>query len=316
MSELLFVCYSGSRKDERFPVKSWPVSIGRHARNTIALADKPSVSSYHCRVVDESGAFWVYDLKSANGTFVNGKRVNYRQQLLPNECVLSVGAVEFRFLDEARPAVEEEKVAAQLLQADAILVPSVLPAGKSDEVVLVVDVAESTRMGGEQGETFLVKNLWLLAEVFKAAARSRNVLFLKCTGDGFLATFTECEQALQVACEVLSYFLPGGPCGRGRSMPLRFALHRGRVIRSEDGDRFGLTVHLCVRLEGAKAAELEPPENRDRLPATNRILLTEDARAALPAELQSRAIALGWFTPRGFTSPVNIYAFTRAETHS
>ncbi len=309
MSELLFACCSGSRKDQKFPVKSWPVSIGRHARNTIALADEPSVSSYHCRVVNESEGFWVYDLKSANGTFVNGKRVNYRQQLLPNECVLSVGAVEFRFLDEARPAVEEEKVAAQLLQADAVLVPSVLPAGKSDEVVLVVDVAESTRMGGEQGDTFLVKNLWLLAEVFKAAARSRNVLFLKCTGDGFLATFTECEQALQVACEVLSYFLPGGPCGQGRSMPLRFALHRGRVIRSEDGDRFGLAVHLCVRLEGVKPAELQPPENQRLLPPVNRILLTDEARATLPSELQARATRLGSFTPRGFTAPVNIHVF-------
>ena len=55
------------------------VTIGRLQDNIIVIENQ-AVSGHHARVVQEGGEFVVEDLKSTNGTFVNGKRVE-RQTL-------------------------------------------------------------------------------------------------------------------------------------------------------------------------------------------------------------------------------------------
>ena len=50
-------------------------SIGRAEGNDIVLANR-SVSARHALIRNISGAYVIYDLKSTNGTFVNGQRIN------------------------------------------------------------------------------------------------------------------------------------------------------------------------------------------------------------------------------------------------
>lgn len=308
-ARLAFVCYSGTREGTTFPVERWPVSIGRHPRNTIVLENESTVSSHHCRVVEENNEIWVYDLKSDNGTYVNGTRVEYRAKLSPNASVLGVGPVKLGLIEEARPGRDEE-VVANLLRPDSVLIPPTTRMfRKAEEVVLVVDVAESTRLGVEHGDASLVKNLWVLARVFERSAQAQGVLFMKCTGDGFLATFETCGHALTVACDVLAYFVrPDSASGKAPPMRLRFALHRGLVMVNEQGDRFGLAVHLCARLEGLRAAELTPEPGGPSLPSVNRILVTAEICKDIPPECRAWVSYVGTFTPRGFADPVKVYA--------
>jgi pSer/pThr/pTyr-binding forkhead associated (FHA) protein len=51
-----------------------PVYIGRSRQCSLRL-DSPTISSKHARVGYESGEFWVEDLGSTNGTFVNGQQI-------------------------------------------------------------------------------------------------------------------------------------------------------------------------------------------------------------------------------------------------
>jgi len=51
------------------------VSIGRLVEHDICLED-PFVSRYHCVIRNEDGQYVIEDLKSTNGTFINGERVN------------------------------------------------------------------------------------------------------------------------------------------------------------------------------------------------------------------------------------------------
>jgi len=52
------------------------VRIGRDARNDIVLDDK-SVSRFHAEVRADAGTFFIVDLKSRNGVWVNGNRTEH-----------------------------------------------------------------------------------------------------------------------------------------------------------------------------------------------------------------------------------------------
>ena len=60
------------------------VTIGRVAGNDIVL-NKGNVSKYHTQLVLKDGKFIVVDLKSTNGTFVNGKKIAAPQVVKPTD---------------------------------------------------------------------------------------------------------------------------------------------------------------------------------------------------------------------------------------
>lgn len=55
--------------------KMTSVSIGRNPDNNVVVND-PNVSRYHCRIDDNgNGNFFIQDMNSTNGTYVNGQRI-------------------------------------------------------------------------------------------------------------------------------------------------------------------------------------------------------------------------------------------------
>src|SRR5512142_2334288 len=70
------------------------VTIGRLPDNGIII-DNPTVSSHHARVVQEGGAFYVEDLESTNGTYVNDLPISRRT--LNDGDVLLIGKHRLQF---------------------------------------------------------------------------------------------------------------------------------------------------------------------------------------------------------------------------
>jgi pilus assembly protein CpaF len=60
------------------------VTIGRLSGNDIVLA-KGNVSKYHSRIVIKDGKFIIVDMKSTNGTYVNGKKIAAPQVIRPTD---------------------------------------------------------------------------------------------------------------------------------------------------------------------------------------------------------------------------------------
>jgi hypothetical protein len=56
-----------------FPLTRDSTTLGRHKNNDVVVSD-PKVSSFHARIDKAPEGFVIVDLKSRNGTFVNGKR--------------------------------------------------------------------------------------------------------------------------------------------------------------------------------------------------------------------------------------------------
>ena len=70
-------------------------TVGRGAQNMLAVHD-PSVSQAHCEILTNGAEVIVLDLGSANGTFVNGARLQRQQSQLKSGQLLRFGSVQAR----------------------------------------------------------------------------------------------------------------------------------------------------------------------------------------------------------------------------
>jgi hypothetical protein len=71
VSRLTLLAASG---ETSFPLNRDSHTLGRHRNNDIVITD-PKVSSFHARIDRTGEGFTITDLKSRNGIFVNGRRV-------------------------------------------------------------------------------------------------------------------------------------------------------------------------------------------------------------------------------------------------
>lgn len=77
------------------PLRGWEsVSIGRNGGNRVVLDDR-SVSGNHCEIFVDGNRFKVRDLRSSNGTFVDGAQVTDDAEI-SNGSILRLGRVEFK----------------------------------------------------------------------------------------------------------------------------------------------------------------------------------------------------------------------------
>ena len=91
-----------------FPVERAVCSIGRSAQADVRLPDH-SVSINHATLLRKGASWFVVDLRSANGTFVDGSRVAGERELTSG-ARLKLGSVEltFRALNGGIPAATEQ----------------------------------------------------------------------------------------------------------------------------------------------------------------------------------------------------------------
>ena len=96
MAKIFFVGLDGTEKSYRLQTHR-PFTVGRDPGNDIILRD-PKVSRHHAEIVFERGFFVLHDLASANGTYVNAKRI--RVAPLTHGAKLRMGNSYGRFSEE------------------------------------------------------------------------------------------------------------------------------------------------------------------------------------------------------------------------
>jgi hypothetical protein len=110
-----------------FPLTQAPITIGRHVDNIIVLSD-PQASRQHASISWQAGTYVIQDLGSANGTYVNERRIT-RPQPLRHGYVIRVGNTIFE-LQQARAEGEPEQTMAPAAARPAYA-PRVEPGGRS-----------------------------------------------------------------------------------------------------------------------------------------------------------------------------------------
>ncbi|MEJ2209105.1 MAG: FHA domain-containing protein, partial [Anaerolineae bacterium] len=90
---------------QRIPLTGDRTTIGRQAGNPIVLADS-LVSRQHAAIVYQAGAYAIQDLGSANGTYVNGRRVVGTQVLQDGDAIrIGNATIDVRLAAGAGPTV-------------------------------------------------------------------------------------------------------------------------------------------------------------------------------------------------------------------
>ena len=83
-------------------ITSYPFFIGKAERDVSLVLDDSTVSRYHARIDRTEDEFWITDLNSTNGTFLNGIRLlPYERVFLKRGdiVVISRKRYEFKYLD-------------------------------------------------------------------------------------------------------------------------------------------------------------------------------------------------------------------------
>ena len=93
------------RRDVPFKVfESYSVQestlIGRSKKCDIYIPD-PYLSKQHARIFFKDAEFYIEDLKSTNGTAVNGKKIGVRPVKIKDSDKIKIGHLNFLFIDGA-----------------------------------------------------------------------------------------------------------------------------------------------------------------------------------------------------------------------
>lgn len=82
--------------DEHYDIGS-KLTLGRKSNNDIIIKD-PFVSKAHFKIIKDEDMYFLEDLKSSNGTFINGNRVMDAVKL-SNGNKIKIGNIEFLFVN-------------------------------------------------------------------------------------------------------------------------------------------------------------------------------------------------------------------------
>ncbi len=73
------------------------LTLGRRGDNDIVIKD-PFISKYHFQIAEDEKEYYLEDLNSANGTYLNGEKIQDVVKLI-NGDMIKVGNIEFLFVN-------------------------------------------------------------------------------------------------------------------------------------------------------------------------------------------------------------------------
>lgn len=175
--------------------------------------------------------------------------------------------------------------------------------------LLVLDVVHSTKYVLREGDTHFSKLIGKMLTRVKTHPASSSLLFLKGTGDGFLAAFHSLPATFSLALTFLETPIDS-------NVRVRMALHWGMIKTGLDGDMLGMEVLRISRIEGVKEKDRIDDVNAKRrihvsLPEAERILITAAGLKQLNTSDQRRFVPAGMFQLPGFDEPCELWLFTK-----
>lgn len=169
----ILVTLKGPNVGRWFSLESASTDIGRHTSSTICLASQ-AVSRHHARVLNSLEGFFVEDLESSNGTFLNGQRVGARVPLTEHD-VLQIGPYTLALRQNPTPTPSEDDL---VIRSEVLADPSdssLLGNDPAHKLQVILEITQHLGRTLDQ-EELLHKLLEQLMRLFPQADRGMVLL--------------------------------------------------------------------------------------------------------------------------------------------
>ena len=166
---------SGKSAGRSITLKHGKLLIGRAEECGIRPLGE-EVSRRHCAVVEDAGSVTVEDLKSRNGTYVNGVKISAKVTVADGD-IVRVGPLELK-VSCAAPAAAAPAAAAPMDEVSRWLMADDEPAGMFDttRTISAAEVAAAVSQSADQdGDASSVSSVPVGAETVVAAGDSSSV---------------------------------------------------------------------------------------------------------------------------------------------
>ena len=166
---------SGKSAGRSITLKHGKLLIGRAEECGIRPLGE-EVSRRHCAVVEDAGSVTVEDLKSRNGTYVNGVKISAKVTVADGD-IVRVGPLELK-VSCAAPAAAAPAAAAPMDEVSRWLMADDEPAGMFDttRTISAAEVAAAVSQSADQdGDASSVSSVPVGAETVMAAGDSSSV---------------------------------------------------------------------------------------------------------------------------------------------
>jgi adenylate cyclase len=253
-------------------------SVGRAAANTLVL-DLPKVSRMHALIqLQNIGEFWLVDLGSSNGTFLNKRRVHQPVRLHDQDKIV-IGGRQFIFRQPNEISPQYQTTIAQRTLQEIENVPCWL---------LVADIVEFTPLSRSLVSERLAALVGGWFATCKKIIEEHDGTINKYLGDGILAYWHESDATPEGIAATIDALKKAQALAEPR---FRFIVHFGSVAIGGvaslgEESLMGVEVNVAFRLEKLAASLGEP------------CALSETAHAKLREIVSARLV--GEFELKGF----------------
>jgi pSer/pThr/pTyr-binding forkhead associated (FHA) protein len=182
-SRACLVLLSGSRAGTRYPLSPVGTRIGRGPENNIVLegSDALTVSVRHAEIERKGDDYIVRDLKSTNGTFVNGEQITEMRLSGPATIRLGLQGPEFSLVfEDAGPSAATDlgKTVVVPRSSISLPLPETRPFEGTFDGLLTDAVARARRARGRGfgNETMLIMRETLGRALHTSRTRSRRII--------------------------------------------------------------------------------------------------------------------------------------------
>jgi adenylate cyclase len=236
-----------------------PLEVGRDCAGL--LLDDVGVSRCHLVLRPEADHVVVADLGSMNGTTVDGRAIDGPVRLDATS-VVRLGDTTIRLARPAHgvaPRPPEAPVSSiERVAAEAAAERTAPPAAAIREgtvTIVFTDIASSTAQAEAFGDQRWFEVLAVHNDVIRGRVAEHGGVEVKSRGDGFMLTFPSARGAAEAMIAVQQDMERLRARRVDHAIRLRVGAHTGEAIVGDDGDLFGLHVHIAARIADQAAGD-------------------------------------------------------------
>ena len=228
--------------------RRWPMAatcaLGRATGNDVVV-DNGKVSRRHALIHRQDAAeYWVIDLGSGNGTYINGRRIALATRLAKGD-TLTLGDATFTFGQSSAPT--KRRPSGSVSSAQTIIDIRAIPCW-----LLVADIKGSTALAARLPMTDMAVMVGRWMAACKEIIEQKDGVINKYLGDGYLAYWYASRDRMPDLGAALEQFR--AMQRQRQDPPFRLALHYGVVTVGGGGSvgedsLSGRDVSLVFRME-------------------------------------------------------------------